>query len=127
MYKAIYISEAEFDKLFYRNSRVTIEVNYNPTTKDISKAIICDDPIENDIIPDKEIENFFNEENVSAFMSLKNPQDDYVVVDGGTFTLTIIQPSGHSRTVEAYSEDFFCPQIAFFERYVKEIRKRTNR
>lgn len=107
---------------------ITIEVAYDPETdkteyKNLNR-LYSDSEV---IIQPNTIKSLLAPESIDRFMKLElQPSDDFVL-DGGTYTMKMIDANGNIREIECDESDKKqVPQIVFLEKYAKAMRKEIN-
>lgn len=76
------------------------------------------------VIQPKAIKSLLTQESIERFMNLELQPSDEFVLDGGTYTMKMIDANGNIKEVECdESEKKQVPQIVFLEKYAKSMRK----
>lgn len=118
-----YESIKDSDYLCYPDTDVHIRVTYNPITKEVTREVECDGCEQDTVLSDVGLRRFFRTENIEQFMTMEDPEEIYVIEDGGSYKLTISTPDGRERTMTTAEVTSAYPHLTTFERYAQKIRR----
>lgn len=119
--RIVYSSGQYFDS-------IELELTYDPDTDETTcintSRMFADSKVS---IPKKAIKSLLSPDSVERFMDIELKPADIFVLDGGSYSMKMIDAQGNIKVIECDDSDIKqVPHIVFLEKYAKTIRKESG-